>query len=115
MSQLNFDVVDFHSLGSNLLRRKAGIKRLADQDFYIIQCYRLEPGDVGKLEFPTVGENLVQAEKTAADLLLSYYTDKNRPASQQPHHARIIDHHGKQYLRLMVDGDRKVRRVLEPI
>ena len=60
---------------------------------YVIQCYRLEPGDVGVPDVP-VGDDLQEAKTTAERRLLSAFSDSSMLSHLRPHHVRIVDRDG---------------------
>jgi hypothetical protein len=80
------------------------------QKFYIIQLYRLRPGDVAARDMPTIGEDLAAAELAASKKLLAAFNDDRYPDYERPHHAHLVDEDGFIAVQLMVNGFRKVQR-----
>lgn len=65
-----------------------------EREFYIMQFYRHELGDVGITDMPSVGETFPGAEKALAELLIAFNRDENRRPQNRPHHARLVAMNG---------------------
>ena len=59
-------------------------------EFYWLQFYRQEPGDLGIDDLPLSGAQSPQA--TAEKALLGYFNNPNNAAVQRPNHARVVTH-----------------------
>jgi hypothetical protein len=83
---------------------------MAEREIYIMQFYRVDPGDVDIKDMPTLDESLPEAEKALAEALLSFNLDEKRLPSHRPHHARLAARDGSIPVCLMALPGGKVAR-----
>jgi hypothetical protein len=77
---------------------------------FLIQLYRVSPGDVGIPDLAATANTFREAERQAIRHLETYFGDQQIAAEQRPRHARLLDQDGS-----VLVGFMKLERGVEKI